>query len=81
MPITKLTPKLNLKLPEVLFYKRPVMSVMRPPQDEFVAFSTKGDKNWGEIIMHKSSMQNRQDYNGKTLAIDFIKSQTISLSL
>lgn len=74
MSITKLTPKPSAKLPEVLFYKRPIKSVMSPPQEEFVAFSTKGDKNWGEIVLHKSKLQHRKDYEGDTLAIDFISS-------
>ena len=75
MPVPRINLSSKEKLPEVLFYKRPASSVMKPPQDEFVAFSTKGDMNYCEMLVHKSSMQNRQDYSGKTLAIDFIKSK------
>ena len=45
---------------------------MHPPQTEFLAFSTTGDKNWGELVVHKTKMQFRNDYKGETLAIDFI---------
>ena len=31
----------SAKIPNVLFYKRPKVSIMNPPQEEFVAFSTK----------------------------------------
>ncbi len=57
------------KLPEVLFYKRPSKY-----KQEFVAFSTKGDKNWGELILSIINWQYREDYAGKTLGIDFIES-------
>ena len=65
----------SAKIPDVLFYKRPKNSIMKPPQEEFVAFSTKGDKNWGELIIHKTNLILRDDYNGDTLAIDFIESK------
>ena len=75
MGIEKVGLKINEKLPKVLFYKRPTRSIMHPPQTEYIAFSTNGDKNWGELIIHKSSLQHREDYSGNTLAIDFIASK------
>ena len=72
MTITKTILTKPIKIPEVLFYKKPYKSVMHPPQTEFLAFSTTGDKNWGELVVHKTKMQFRNDYKGETLAIDFI---------
>lgn len=76
MPITK-TNCIAVKkgIPKVLFYKRLCKSYMSPPQTEFVAFSTAGDKNFGELVVHKSKLIFRNDYQGDTLAIDFIQSQ------
>lgn len=74
MPITSVNLKPRGEIPEVLFYKLSKKSVMHPPQEEFLAFSTKGDNNWGEIVVHKSKMLHRNDYSGDTLAIDFIGS-------
>lgn len=63
------------ELPRVLFYKRQKKSVMKPVQSEFIAFSTNGDRNWGELVVHETRLSHRDDYNGKTLAIDYIESQ------
>lgn len=74
MTITKtILTKPIKQIPEVLFYKKPYKSVMNPPQTEFLAFTTTGDKNWGTLVVHKTKMQFRDDYHGDTLAIDFIK--------
>lgn len=67
--------QLKAKLPSVLFYKQPIKSVMQPPQEVYTAISTRGDKNWGILVLHKSTMQHRNDYNGSTLAIDYIESR------
>ena len=45
---------------------------MHPEQATFVLFSKKTGKVEGEMICHKSSMELRDDYSGKTLAIDFL---------
>ena len=62
-----------LKIPDVLFYKRKINKLVNPKQIEYVAFSTKDSKKRGELIIHKSAIQHREDYLGPTLAIDFIK--------
>ena len=50
---------------------------MRPPQTEFVAFTTKGKENYGELLVHKMDYFHRPDgYEGPYLAIDLIKTQT-----
>ena len=66
---------LKQKLPKVLFYKQPLKSIMRPPQEVFIAFSTTGDKNYGVLVLHKSTMLHRDDYAGTSLAIDYIESK------
>lgn len=76
MQICSVAPKKSLtKIPEVLFWKRKVNPIMHPVQTEFVAISTTGDGNFGELIVHKTDISRRTDYNGSSLAIDFIKSQ------
>lgn len=68
-------------LPEFLFYKRNVHNLMFSKQLEFVAFSTKNSKNYGEILVRKSTVQHREDYAGPILAIDLIKSKNINQGL
>lgn len=63
------------ELPAVLFYRNPIESLNRPRQEVYTAISTNGDKNWGILVLHKSKMQHREDYNGCTLAIDYIESK------
>lgn len=48
---------------------------MHPAQIEFIAISTTGDGNWGELVVHKTNISQRPDYNGSSLAIDFMKSK------
>lgn len=64
----------KIKLPNVLFYKRPQKNKIASHQTEFIAFSTTGDKNWGELVTDKTSFKFRDDYSGDILAINFIKS-------
>lgn len=63
------------EIPKVLFWKRKVNPIMHPAQTEFVAISMTGDGNWGELVLHKTNISHRPDYNGSSLAIDFIKSK------
>lgn len=67
--------KPSTKKPNVLFWKRKVNPIMHPVQTEFVAISTTGDGNWGELILHKTNISQRPDYNGPSLAIDFMQSK------
>lgn len=46
---------------------------MYPEQARFVLFSKKTGEVEGEMLCHKSSVDLRDDYLGKTLAIDFIR--------
>lgn len=62
-------------LPKFLFYKRGVNTVMKPPQSEYFVFSTSGDGNWGEFVCHKMQIPQRKDYNGPSIAVDFIWSK------
>lgn len=76
MPIYSLTRKSPLtKVPKVLFWKKKVNTIMHPAQTEFVAISTTGDGNWGELILHKTTVSHRTDYSGPSLAIDFMQSK------
>lgn len=70
-----ITKKPLTKIPNVLFWKRKVNPIMHPVQTEFVAISTTGDGNWGELILHKTNISQRPDYNGPSLAIDFMHSK------
>ena len=58
------------KLPDTLFYKK---NIFRNRED-WIALSTKGDKNWGELVLHKLTISHRDDYNGPSLGVYFIKS-------
>lgn len=62
------------ELPKELIYKRRVNTVMKPTQVEYVFFSTTGDKNWGEVVLHKkNSSALLKDFIGPSLVVDFIK--------
>ena len=54
---------------------------MHPTQIEYAAFSISGDKNWGELVCHKTDISYRNDYKGSTLVIDFIKSEKTNCGL
>lgn len=71
--VSKLSSK-KQALPNFLFYERKVSSSVSK-QKEYVAFSTKNPKVWGELILRKSNVQHREDYAGPTLAVDFILSK------
>lgn len=62
-------------LPKFLFYQRKINNYKHTKEYEYVAFSTKNPKIWGELIIHKTTMQHRKDYSGSTLCIDLIKSK------
>ena len=68
-------------LPEVLFYKRRINKSLGLKKLEYVAFSTKRPKIWGELILDKLTTQYREDYTGPTLAIDLIKSKKTNQGL
>ena len=57
-------------LPEYLFYKTP-----HQVSNTYRMFSTKNGTYGGEIVLRKSLIQHRDDYNGATLAVDFINAK------
>ena len=71
--------KLNLlniqpikKIPDRLIYLNSVNKTMRPEQLKYIIFSTKTGKHEGEMLCHKTKMNLRDDYNGSSLAVDFL---------
>ena len=72
MKLSPLKSNIPKSIPDKLIYLRRPNTLMHPTQQEFVMFSTKGDLNTGLMICHKTNMQLRDDYNGSSLAIDFI---------
>ena len=62
------------KLPEYLFYLNRANYVMNPPIFNYRAISTKTGRLMGDISCHKSDIQLRPDYEGTSLAIDYLAS-------
>ena len=60
------------KLPDKLIYLRQSFNNMNPPQQEFVIFKPNSKKISGLMVCHKSNVQLRPDYNGPSLAIDYL---------
>lgn len=61
------------KIPDVLIYCRG-KNRLTPPQEEFLAFSTKkGEKATGLLVCHQLDFEVRDDYNGPVLGVDFIE--------
>lgn len=50
-----------------------INKLTNPVQAQFVVFSKKTGEVEGEMLCHKSNMVLRDDYSGKSLAIDFLK--------
>lgn len=64
------------ELPKELIYKRRINTVMKPTQVEYVFFSTTGDKNWGEVVLHKrNDWDLLENFRGPYLIIDWIKTE------
>lgn len=62
-----------MELTSTISYNHSVNELACPKQDIFEFYSGNPKNTIGKLVCHKSEMQFRPDYNGQTLAIDYLE--------